>query len=41
MKMEFSMPYSRESVDELLDAASTWDISEIYCKLFEYLINFP
>ena len=30
------MPYSRESVDELLDAASSWDISEVYCKLFQY-----
>ena len=30
------MPYSRESVDELLDAASSWDLSEVYCKLFQY-----
>lgn len=30
------MPYSRESVDELLDAVSSWVFSEVYCKLFQY-----
>ena len=31
------MPYSKESVDELLDATFDWDLlSELYYKLFEF-----